>query len=261
MTYTLRAADLPSALSSLTAAFGVDAATLTDALPVAVARYDAGTPGSADDLYEYLAEVLKTVPVLPEQVASFHGTRLIDPTRVRNRGLLPVTEAVEQIWDDLAALAPELTPTDFADLRAALAAGRHTDKYALRIGGPPVVQGPNSFWVRPLLLAPRSDWPYLKVPEMVHDIATAADRCFGIDLPVRFHEASKPYIVEFVLPASDPACSRSAVAAAAWYASAALRNVEPSSHSAGGGHDGYGAPVPPEAIVDVVAVAEPADAH
>jgi hypothetical protein len=184
-----------------------------------------------------------------EQVRYFHGTRTLDPESYRRRGLLPLPEVLEDIWDGLGEVAADLLSTsDLGQLREFIeAGGGGHGGYQYRSKTTDWTQhGPFGEYIREHFLRPHevTAHDYLRTPELVEDIAYVAADCFGVDLLARFSACATPCIVVFEMPVVD---EESAVSAACWYVHAAA-NGEATTINARGGFHGDGVGVPAAAI-------------
>lgn len=191
------------------------------------------------------------------EVRYFHGTRTRDSDTFRRRGLLPLGEALEDIWRDLREIgADQLCDADFQKLRAEMRRDGGGDGGRLyRLKTPALLHhGPFGEYVREHFLHPRelSSHDYLRTPELVEDIAHAAQAVFDVDLLGAYTAATRPCIVVFDMPVDDDG---RAVEAACWYLWAGARGEL--TRAACGGFDGQGLAVPPTAIRDVEIVERP----
>jgi hypothetical protein len=185
------------------------------------------------------------------QIRYFHGTRTVDPARFRERGLLPVPEVVELLWDDLRRIGAEvLDGGSFDRLRGAMEAGEaghfawlYATKTRERMH-----HGPYGTLVREEHLRPGelSNHDYLAAPELAEDIIITAKEVLGVDLRTPYVAATASYLVAF-----DVAATRveRAVPAACWYVRA--RQHGGLSRWSSWGFDGHGVAVPASAIRSV----------
>lgn len=182
------------------------------------------------------------------QIRYFHGTRTVEPARFRKRGLLPVPEVVELMWDDLRRIGVDvLDGPGFDRLRGLMDAGEaghfawlYATKTRERMH-----HGPYGTLVREEHLRPGelSNHDYLAAPELAEDIIITAGEVLGIDLRTPYLEATASYLVAF-----DVAATRveGAVSAACWYVRA--RQGGGLSRWSSWGFDGHGVAVPASAI-------------
>jgi hypothetical protein len=243
----LRARNAADALISLADVFTTSVPVLTGELRDAVADVAEVLVDRDGALIAALAARLGP-PRQPASVYYFHGTRLIEPSDVWTRGLLPHDRVLDSLWDQLGSLAaPEVSATDWSRLRKDMDegfCGPHTYRR------PAIELGPFGLLIRQVFLEPQrwSSWDYLKAPESVDDICVAAHERFGIDLAERYHHAASPYIVEFMTIEPDSETYR-AIASVAWYVEGITRGER--SHDALLAFDGRGQRVAPEAITAV----------
>ena len=185
------------------------------------------------------------------QVRYFHGTRTRDPDSFRRRGLLPLGAVLEDIWRELRDIGAEhMGAEDFDLLRAEVERGDGGDGGGLyRLKTPALMHhGPFAEYVREHFLRPQelSSHDYLRTPELIEDIAYAAQDLRGVDLLGAYTAATKPCIVAFDMPLEH---DTNAVEATCWYLWAAARGEL--TRYACGGFDGHGVAVPPASIRDV----------
>lgn len=253
----LRCRDLDTAIASLAALFHVDRRRLVRVLPGAANAALADPEGSTSAIVPALAAALGQKPATPRRIHFFHGTRTFDPQAFFDCGLLPLSRALDEIWNRMKGLAHEIPEADFATFRHGLEDGPIQDlTYRQRRSMGALEEGPHGVLVRDVLVkaaAYGSSTEFLRVPEIIGDICFAASNELNIDLERRFLQATTSCIVEFSV---DGRSVDKALAAACWYAEAALRGT-----TAGGGYafhnfGGDGIPVPAQDIVCV----EPIDA-
>jgi hypothetical protein len=182
------------------------------------------------------------------EVRYFHGSRTLDPDGYSRRGLLPLPDVLENIWDGLRRAGLDfMSASEFVELREFIegGGGGHSGSlYRLKTTDA-MGYGPFGEYVREHFVRPRevNNHEYLRTPELVEDISTVARKCLGVDLLAAFSAAAAPCIVAFDMPVEDD--SR-AVRAACWYVHAAANGALTSNAS--GGFDGHGVGVPPSAI-------------
>jgi hypothetical protein len=190
------------------------------------------------------------------EVRYFHGTRTSDPGRFRRDGLLPLGERLDEIWRELREVGADLLSAEqFAALRADIESGAGGDGgWQYRTKAPyELHHGPYGEYVREHFLRHEelSAHDYLRTPEIVEDIAIAADDTYGVDLLAAYTAATRACIVSFDMPVDDEGEAR-AVRAACWYVWAAAHGEV--TRDACGGFDGHGVPVPAAAIREVALV-------
>ena len=248
----LRCRDLDTVIASLAALFHVDRRRLVRVLPGAANAALADPEGSTAAIVPALAAALGQKPAAPRRIHFFHGTRAFDPQAFFDCGLLPLSRALDEIWDRMRGLAHEIPEADFATFRQGLEDGPIKDlTYRHRRSMGALEEGPHGVLVRDVLVqaaAYGSSTEFLRVPEIIGDICFAASNELKIDLERRFLQATTSCIVEFSV---DGRSVDKALAAACWYAEAALRGT-----TAGGGYvfhnfGGDGMPVPAQDIVCV----------
>jgi hypothetical protein len=245
--------DEASALRSLSAAIGATESAVRHALNVYGELSGNEPPHSMPD------DVLSGFGTERERVAErfvgacyFHGTRTLDPGAFRRRGILPLSDMLDEVWDILHSLvAVEINQRDWMAFRMSIEQGAGGDSgWAYRVKtGDPRNHGPCGTLVREMVLAPPSFvHDYLDCPEIIQDIARSYEAAFGTDLERRFRAVSTPCIVKF---RSKDVCSGT-VESALWYAYAKLRG-EKIGFEANAGTPGNGRRVPPGDVLDVVA--------
>ncbi|MBB4661565.1 hypothetical protein [Conexibacter arvalis] len=243
--------DSASTLASIGRAIGVEPDHLADAIH----RYDSAR--LADYPYEDVAlSVLTDLGTDLSQArfdgaCFFHGTRVVNPSTFRRRGLLPLDVMLDETWQVLRILA-EASHKEWEAFRATIESdGGGHDGYLYRLKTHDAMHhGPQAHLVREVHVdLPQSSHDYLSCPEIVQDIS----RCYEVaDLEARFVEASTPCIVKFWAPCVS-----------AWHVETAFcflharLSGEPLGFSSCGGFDGSGTAVPPEAIIDVEVVESP----
>lgn len=238
------------AVLSLAALFGVAPDRLTRALPDAAAVVEADTEADlARAIVPALTAILGNTPVTPSRIHFFHGTRAFEPQLFAQRGLMPLPAVLDDLWDRMQGLAPEIPAKDFAALREGLEDGRiEALTYKHRVDTHD--DGPNGVLVRNVLLDPEAyhSAEFLRIPEIVEDICVAARNELQVDLGARFEGATTPCVVEF---ATQPRDVHKALTAACWYAVAALRGTAAGGGDAFWNFDGDGIAVPTTDIVFV----------
>jgi hypothetical protein len=246
------------ALRSLAALFAVSAGRLAAALPGAAktALADTHAPYPAHMIVPALVADFGRRAATPSRIHYFHGTRTFDPQQFWQRGLLPLTAVLGDLWERLQRLAPEIEPARFAELRWAIENGEvDALNYKARVDIGAKDDGPHGVLVRGVLLDPEAfhSSPFLRIPETVENIIFAASDELQIDLEPRYEEATTSCVVEFAAPPDD---FDQALAAACWYVEAAIRGdaAGPDVHW---NFSGDGTAVPPQDIV-FVDILEPA---
>ena len=240
--------DQETTLASLSAAVGVPAADLCEALRTLddVDAEDAERPEIAKPQLVLGSLGVNIATVQLAGANYFHGTRTTDPEGFWERGILSLDEMLEQIWTTLFDLAG-CSPDEWAEFRRAVEAGAGDhDGFLYRLKtGERQHHGPHAVLVRDVLINPATEgWhDYLDCPEIVQDIA----RCYGADLEARFRAASKPCIVTF--RRTDINAPR-AIACACWHL-----HGDGKTNITIEGYMGEGAAIPPEDVVAVEAVA------
>jgi hypothetical protein len=247
----LRCSDTGVAVRSLAALFGVTPDRLARALPEAAAAVEADAEAEmARAIVPALAANLGGPPVTPSRVHFFHGTRAFEPQLFAQRGLLPLPAVLDDLWERMQGLAPEIPSENFAAVRAALEDGR-IEALTYKHRADTRDDGPNGVLVRDVLLNPRAyhSSEFVRIPEIVEDICVAVRNELHVDLEQRFERAATPCVVEFTTHPREP---HRALTAACWYAEAAQRGKIASGdelrrrrrRGAGGRHRGRGRPAP-----------------
>lgn len=250
----LDCSNVESALASLAASAGVSTDRLRGALD-AVADEEILETEDPNRAMEGLVERHLGVPFGSlTAVRYFHGTRTIDPDRIRREGLLPLGAVIDRIWDTLRALAGDRLDTQqWQMLRSMMEEGRpghFADLYALKTRNAHL-HGPYGLLIRDELLRPRDigNTDYVKAPEIIDDIAITASEQFGVDLSGTYRAASRSCIVAFDVPSADPPAE---ISAACWY----VRTHPDLTRNGTWAFDGQGHAVTPEAIVSVDVLAD-----
>jgi hypothetical protein len=150
----------------------------------------------------------------------FHGTRVVDPSAFKDRGILPLGALVESIWSTLGELVQDVcTRTEWADFRRSVevgdAGGWCGSLYRMKSRGA-MHHGPFAELVRETLIYPRESHShdYLGCPEIVEDIAACFSAAYGVSLAARFSAAATPTIVKFFVADAGLGEVRTAL----WYA-------------------------------------------
>ena len=178
-----------------------------------------------------------------------HGTRTLDPSAYCRRGLLPLPEIVDDLWDGLYSLiASDVTRAEWLDVRRQMefgGRGRNAHLYRLRLAHVRD-HGPFGFLVRDQAIhAPAPSVVYLRMPETVEDIVIEAEAVLaGLKLRDRFREAAVPCVVSFEVP-----CPAWAVGPGIVYAFRALTQGDVGGLS--WSFDAGGARIPPDRIIRV----------
>lgn len=245
--------DADAALSTLSAAIGVAPGELRRA----VSAFDRSKVNTRDEdsAFAIPRGILAGVGVEIEAVrfdgaAYFHGTRVLDPAGFTRRGILPLDQVVEQIWEMLHELVgDECSINEWAAFRSWVEAGGGGDdgfQYRLKTRDR-LQRGPHALLVCDHLLAPATTWhDYLDCPEIVQDIARCYQTRYGTDLEQRFRSAALARIVKFRSARVD---GHRAAATAIRYLCSSLCGEEPMSPL--GGFDGPGDPVPARDVIEV----------
>jgi hypothetical protein len=244
-----------AAAESLAAVLGAPASEVVAAIE-AIRRADLEAAG--DDPWRALATVVRQTLGVRELrrlqlTRFFHGVRTVDPTRYRRDGLLPLDQALEAMWGDLRHVGGDLLDdAQFAELRRRVELGEpgHNATLYRDKTGHPMHFGPWAVLVREDLMrtAELSNHEYLRVPEIVEDIAISAQELFDVPLLAAYEAAARPCIVVFDMP--DERWETS-VLSACWYVRERLDGGLSHHTTSGGGFCGHGDAVPPSAIVDV----------
>lgn len=253
----LDCSDVDTAVSCLADAIGVNVSQLCSA----VLTYDESRFSDySEDPYERMPrEILEGFGITDDEphfdgAYYFHGSRLIGLEDIHGRGILPLDQMVERIWEMLFSLvSDECDPARWNEFRETVEAGGGGHDGSLYRSkscnslhhGPYAVLVPETF----LKVDDAGIHDYLDCPEIVQDIA----RCFlshsGIDLEARFRDASRPVIVKFRSTTMWEGTFRAAL----WYVFSMLREGEVSSN-ANEGFDGHGQPVAAANIVGIEVV-------
>jgi hypothetical protein len=247
--HILRCRSLADARSTVAALYGVSPAELDVALPVAARRAQEDGEDPIGALPSTLASTLERTPAEAARVHYFHGTRASDPERFLHEGLRPLGQVLDSIWQEVAALVPELSEHELRSLRADLSTGTigpHT--YSLRVAEDQQRHGPWGHLLREMFQHP-DDYgsvDYLAGAEILIDICQAIEQRTGIDATARYRRATTPCVVEFSVPTSH---FNHALAAALWYLAAGLRGER--TLNGNWSYCADGVPVPTEAIVSV----------
>lgn len=114
----LRCPDGCIALRSVAALFGVAPDRFAQALPTAAAVVEADTDAElARAIVPALTAVLGREPTTPRRIHFFHGTRAFEPQLFVQRGLLPLPAVLDDLWERMRDLVPEIPSDAFAALR------------------------------------------------------------------------------------------------------------------------------------------------
>lgn len=252
----LRCPDRVGAVQSLAALFGTSPDRLARALRKAAAVVEADAEAElARAIVPALRAILGRRPMTPSRIHFFHGTRAFEPQLFAQRGLLPLPAILDDLWERMQGLAPEVPQEAFTALREGLENGRiealtYKHRFDTRD------DGPNGVLVQDVLLDSKSyhSSDFLRIPEIVEDICFAARNELKVDLEPRFDRATTPCVVEF---ATEPRDVQNALTAACWYAEAALRGKTAGGDDASCTFSGDGVAVPPGDIVFVYVAARP----
>jgi hypothetical protein len=97
---------------SLAALFGVAPDHLASALPDAASVIDADDVGGelARAIVPALTSILGRRPITPSRIHFFHGTRAFEPHLFAQHGLLPLSAVLDDLWERMRGLAPEILP-------------------------------------------------------------------------------------------------------------------------------------------------------
>jgi hypothetical protein len=246
----LRCRDAGVAVQSLAALFGVAPDRFAHALPEAAAVVEADPEAElVRAIVPALTANLGRPPDTPGRIHFFHGTRAFEPHLFAQRGLLPLWAVLDDLWNRMHGLAPEIPAEAFIALREGLEGGRiEAPTYKHRFDT--YDDGPNGVLVRDVLVNPNvyHSSEFIRIPEIVEDICVAARNELRVDLEPRFEHATTPCIVEF---STHPREVHQALTAACWYAEAALRGTTAAGGDAFWNFDGDGVAVPAEDIVFV----------
>jgi hypothetical protein len=250
MSQILRCRDLNDASATLAALYRVAPAELEQALPAAAYQAQRNREDPIRALPRALAALLEKIPAQPARIHYFHGTRASDPERFLREGLRPLGQVLDFLWQEVAALVPELPEHEVIALRKELSAGTigpHT--YRLRIGTDQQHHGPCGHLLREMFLSPDdyTSVDYLAGAEIMIDICQAIAERTGIDATARYRHATTPCVIEFAVPTSH---FDGALAAALWYLAAGLRGER--TPNGNWSYCGDGLPLPAKAIISVL---------
>ncbi len=251
-----------AAAESLAAVFGAPAGEVVAAIEsLEFADLEAGGGDPWRVLPEAVAQALGVCELRRlKRTRFFHGVRTVDPARYRRDGLLPLDQALEAVWADLRRVGEQLLDDgQFAELRRRVERGEpgHSARLYRDKTGDVMHHGPWAVLVRDDLLraGELGNHDYLRVPEIVEDIAISAGELFGVPLLEAYETAARPCIVVFDM--RDERWETS-VQSACWYVRERLDGGFSHNTTSGGGFCGHGRAVPASAIVDVEQFASPA---
>ncbi|WP_143073697.1 hypothetical protein [Actinokineospora terrae] len=244
--------DPQSAVRSLSTAFRVEDHELLLAIKSCRVRdYDA--PYLEERI---LAKILKDLGVrgTPQFAGTyfFHGTRTFDSGGFSVRGVLPLTDVLDELWTSLHSLIGHIvTRSEWEAHRRAIettTAGGHGGwQYRLKTRDPGIHAGPYAHLIRELHLTPSPErHDYLAVPEIVQDIARTCD----FNLIERYTEATTPCVVKFRTSANE----EHAYQAAFWYVYAHIHGDAP-PQSILYAYSGQNKPVQPHDVLSVELIA------
>ena len=242
-----------STVVSLGAIFGLSRETILDTVAgFDCDRFSQDYPNDHRNLKEILPDLLSKPggsPNVPEQINWFHGTRVLLPDSLR-KGIYPLNEQIDQIWQDLFGLARRwVTEDEWNSFRIAVEARDGDDgsvNHRHRLGHQ-ADWGPHAVLVRDALVNPErfEGVDYLKAPETIEDICSSFLSHFAHNLLAVFQEASHPCIVKF----RDRQPRPDAIGAAAAYIWCIARNE--SCVLCNTCYEANGRPIPRTEILDV----------
>ena len=134
-------------------------------------------------------------PEPPWQFVFFHAARTLAPVSYRERGLLPLDQALPLVLADLRGLLPAVTDAEWSHFAEEIDGGRAIAAIRQRLDNCQQ-RGPFGYVVREIAVdPPDSDWPYTQCPETVSDLIDHSPQ--GWNLRARYENSAVPTIVHF----------------------------------------------------------------
>jgi hypothetical protein len=205
----------------------------------------------AEETYRQLGILIQQITF--DGVYYFHLTRALNPDRF-TKGLLPLSQVLDQIWTDLFGLVKdEVTTEDWQEFRRFVETDRSNqfaDKYRLKVAVH-LNEGPFGILIRETAFHPLAcgNHDYFGTPEIVEHICDCHGSIHNADLQARFLRASKPCIVKYKVYNEPP----HAVGVALQYLYNNFYGLG-MDMSLTYGHDAKGQAVPPDLIEDIETV-------
>lgn len=128
----------------------------------------------------------------------FHLTRAFRG-QTFEAGLLPLHEALNEIWTRLGALQPTVVQSDWVQFRSNMGSSHNAHLYRMKAQDHERVHsGPYAFPVLDVAFGMNGNCDhYLRAPEIVEDIILAFRDVRGVDMMPAYLDASQPCIVKF----------------------------------------------------------------
>lgn len=242
---------IDSAVASVCEVFSCQAAELFEVLDgIDLDAIYEGPNRPVVDVPDFLfAEVSDALgePQLPSQICWFHFTRTAPGNRFA-RGILPLGEVLETVWQSLIDQAPSVVEQD--NLRCLMRDGVSDFQFGLKAPDP-LHWGPYGYLVPAVADCPSelSQHDYRGMPEIIEDICNGYERRFGTALIEHYRSRLLPCTVKFITPAADRGIDVLGIALAYVYS---MRKGESPSCSWITCFDGNNEAVPPEAVISVI---------
>lgn len=156
-------------------------------------------PHPPEDLVYSEVRKISALPGTYDRTCWFHITRTV-PSNNFERGILPLGQCIDGIWDFLYSLAKKrVSPEEWATFRADMGDHHHASLYEMKVHDD-MHWGPYALLSRDHAFKPGEigNHDYLGTPEIVEDICICFSEKFGFDLLAAFMRKTKPCIVKFV---------------------------------------------------------------
>lgn len=146
------------------------------------------------------SEVMKvaTLPGDYDRTCWFHLTRTINTNKFE-RGILPLGQRLEAIWDLLYSLARKhVSRGEWIEFRRDMGSHHHAGVYGMKVNDPRQ-WGPYALLIRDHAFKSEQigNHDYFDAPEIVEDICICFTEKHGFDLLAAFKKITKPCVVKF----------------------------------------------------------------
>lgn len=135
-----------------------------------------------------------------DKICWFHLTRVSQPETFYNKGILPLSDVINDIWTFLYTLIDhKISLLEWKQFRENLSNNHSSQLYNMKIKNS-MHWGPYAILVRELAFKAKEidNHDYLRTPEIVEDICQCCYERFEIDLLNHYIENTKPCIVKFI---------------------------------------------------------------
>lgn len=172
------------------------------------------------------------------------------------KGIYPLGEIKDELFEALYSLVKDVIPLDeWNKIIKYGISGHHSNLYRMKISDP-MHHGPYALLIKEVSLVDSScDHNYLKIPEIIEDIAIDISKKYEIDLNKLFFNNSLPAIIRFRADIK-PSLQKCYLKSALLYMYFKIRNIELSNRQLRASYDGENTMVHPDKIAKIEIIRE-----